>query len=81
VQIQNSKSSKSQVRVSLFITVFVDQLWSAIGVSTVEVLAALAAKVQFDERKPVRATAFKYRLSHSEAVSAGALYAPLRERC
>jgi len=39
------------VRVSLFITCLVDQLWSAIGVSTVEVLRRVGCEVQFDERQ------------------------------
>jgi len=39
------------VRVSLFITCLVDQLWSAIGVSTVEVLRRVGCEVLFDERQ------------------------------
>ncbi|HZE73199.1 MAG TPA: (Fe-S)-binding protein [Pyrinomonadaceae bacterium] len=39
------------MRVSLFITCLVDQLWSAIGVSTVEVLRRVGCEVQFDERQ------------------------------
>ena len=39
------------MRVSLFITCIVDQLWSSIGVSTVEVLRKVGCEVQFDERQ------------------------------
>jgi len=39
------------LRVSLFITCIVDQLWSSIGVSTVEVLRKVGCEVQFDERQ------------------------------
>lgn len=39
------------MRVSLFITCLVDQLWSSIGVSTVEVLRKVGCEVQFDERQ------------------------------
>jgi len=39
------------MRVSLFITCLVDQMWSAIGVSTVEVLRRVGCEVEFDERQ------------------------------
>jgi L-lactate dehydrogenase complex protein LldE len=39
------------VRVSLFITCLVDQLWPEIGVSTVEVLRRAGCEVVFDERQ------------------------------
>lgn len=37
--------------VSLFITCLVDQLWSSVGVSTVEVLRRVGCQVEFDERQ------------------------------
>ena len=37
--------------VSLFVTCLVDQLWSSVGVSTVEVLRRVGCEVQFDERQ------------------------------
>jgi L-lactate dehydrogenase complex protein LldE len=37
--------------VSLFITCLVDQLWSSVGVSTVEVLRRAGCQVEFDERQ------------------------------
>jgi L-lactate dehydrogenase complex protein LldE len=37
--------------VSLFVTCLVDQLWSSVGVSTVEVLRRAGCEVQFDERQ------------------------------
>jgi L-lactate dehydrogenase complex protein LldE len=37
--------------VSLFVTCLVDQLWSTVGVSTVEVLRRLGCEVEFDERQ------------------------------
>ena len=37
--------------VSLFVTCLVDQLWSTVGVSTVEVLRRVGCEVEFDERQ------------------------------
>jgi L-lactate dehydrogenase complex protein LldE len=42
---------ESAMNVSLFVTCLVDQLWSAIGVSTVEVLRRVGCEVEFDERQ------------------------------
>jgi L-lactate dehydrogenase complex protein LldE len=39
------------VRVSLFVTCLVDQLWSSIGTSCVEVLRRTGCEVEFDERQ------------------------------
>ena len=39
------------MRVSLFVTCLVDQVWSAIGVSTVHVLRRVGCEVEFDERQ------------------------------
>jgi len=39
------------MRVSLFVTCLVDQVWSTIGVSTVEVLRRVGCEVEFDERQ------------------------------
>src|SRR5256885_16924086 len=39
------------MRVGLFVTCLVDQLWSAIGTSTVEVLRRAGCSVEFDERQ------------------------------
>jgi len=39
------------MRVALFVTCLVDQVWSAIGVSTVQVLRRVGCDVQFDERQ------------------------------
>ncbi|HEX2716523.1 MAG TPA: (Fe-S)-binding protein [Gemmatimonadaceae bacterium] len=39
------------MRVSLFVTCLVDQLWPSIGVSTVEVLERVGCEVVFDERQ------------------------------
>src|SRR5258708_2707020 len=37
------------IRVGLFVTCLVDQLWSAVGTSTVEVLRRAGCSVEFDE--------------------------------
>lgn len=37
--------------VSLFVTCLVDQLWSSVGTSTVEVLRRVGCEVEFDERQ------------------------------
>src|SRR6266498_5359906 len=39
------------MRVGLFVTCLVDQMWSAIGTSTVEVLRRAGCTVEFDERQ------------------------------
>ena len=39
------------MRVGLFVTCVVDQLWSAIGTSTVEVLRRAGCSIEFDERQ------------------------------
>jgi L-lactate dehydrogenase complex protein LldE len=39
------------MRVSLFVTCLVDQLWSEVGTSTVEVLRRVGCTVEFDERQ------------------------------
>jgi L-lactate dehydrogenase complex protein LldE len=39
------------MRVSLFVTCLVDQLWSEVGTSTVEVLRRVGCQVEFDERQ------------------------------
>jgi L-lactate dehydrogenase complex protein LldE len=39
------------MRVSLFVTCLVDQLWTSIGTSTVEVLRRVGCEVVFDERQ------------------------------
>ena len=39
------------MKVSLFVTCLVDQLWSSVGTSTVELLRRLGCEVEFDERQ------------------------------
>jgi hypothetical protein len=39
------------MRVSLFVTCLVDQLWSSVGTSTVEVLRRAGCTVEFDDRQ------------------------------
>jgi L-lactate dehydrogenase complex protein LldE len=39
------------MKVSLFVTCLVDQMWSSIGASTVEVLRRAGCEVEFDERQ------------------------------
>ncbi len=39
------------MKVSLFVTCLVDQMWSSIGASTVEVLRRVGCEVEFDERQ------------------------------
>jgi L-lactate dehydrogenase complex protein LldE len=41
----------SAVKVGLFVTCLVDQLWSSVGTSTVEVLRRAGCEVEFDERQ------------------------------
>src|SRR6266705_5584883 len=49
--IGNDPNQKSAIRVSLFVTCLVDQMWSAIGTSTVEVLRRAGCTVEFDDRQ------------------------------
>ena len=42
---------RSTIKVGLFVTCLVDQLWSSIGTSTVEVLRRAGCEVEFDERQ------------------------------
>ena len=42
---------KSAIRVGLFVTCIVDQMWSSVGTSTVEVLERAGCAVEFDERQ------------------------------
>src|SRR5689334_12678537 len=42
---------KSKIKVGLFVTCLVDQLWSSVGASTVEVLRRAGCEVEFDERQ------------------------------
>src|ERR1041385_5796606 len=39
------------MKVSLFVTCLVDQLWTSIGVSSVEVLRRVGCEVEFDQRQ------------------------------
>src|SRR5687767_4457543 len=39
------------MKVSLFVTCLVDQLWSSVGTSTVDVLRRVGCEVEFDERQ------------------------------
>ncbi len=39
------------MKISLFVTCLVDQLWSSVGTSTVEVLRRVGCTVEFDERQ------------------------------
>src|SRR5258705_4542036 len=53
------------MRVSLFITCLVDQLWPAVGMSAVEVLRRVGCEVVFDERQtccgqPAFNTGYRY---------------------
>src|SRR5258705_9032098 len=48
---QRPKTDPFLMRVSLFITCLVDQLWSNVGVSSVEVLRRVGCDVQFDDRQ------------------------------
>jgi len=49
--IGNDPNRKPAIRVGLFVTCLVDQMWSAIGTSTVEVLRRAGCAVEFDERQ------------------------------
>src|SRR5438477_9497631 len=42
---------KSAMKVGLFVTCLVDQMWSSIGTSSVEVLRRAGCAVEFDERQ------------------------------
>ena len=46
-----STSEKPTVKVGLFVTCIVDQMWSSVGTSTVEVLRRAGCEVEFDERQ------------------------------
>jgi L-lactate dehydrogenase complex protein LldE len=50
---QQSETStrSSPVKVGLFVTCLVDQLWSSVGTSTVQVLRRAGCEVEFDERQ------------------------------
>ena len=39
------------MKVSLFVTCIVDQMWTSIGVSSVEVLRRVGCEVEFDRRQ------------------------------
>src|ERR1051326_6024157 len=41
----------SAIRVGLFVTCLVDQMWSSVGTSTVEVLRRAGCEIEFDERQ------------------------------
>src|ERR1044072_3654704 len=45
------KDQKSKIKVGLFVTCIVDQMWSSVGTSTVEVLRRAGCEVEFDERQ------------------------------
>ena len=49
--IGNDPNQKPAIPVGLFVTCLVDQMWSAIGTSTVEVLRRAGCTVEFDERQ------------------------------
>ena len=42
---------KNKMKVSLFVTCLVDQLWTSVGVSSVEVLRRVGCEVEFDKRQ------------------------------
>jgi L-lactate dehydrogenase complex protein LldE len=42
---------KSAIRVGLFVTCIVDQMWASVGTSTVEVLRRAGCEIEFDERQ------------------------------
>jgi L-lactate dehydrogenase complex protein LldE len=44
-------NQNSAIKVGLFVTCLVDQLWSSVGTSTVEVLRRAGCEVEFDERQ------------------------------
>src|SRR5260370_7248948 len=45
------RNRKSAMKVGLFVTCLVDQIWSSIGTSSVEVLRRAGCTVEFDERQ------------------------------
>src|SRR6267143_1273551 len=50
--IGNHKSAIGKgVKVELFVTCIVDQMWASIGTSTVEVLRRAGCEIEFDERQ------------------------------
>jgi L-lactate dehydrogenase complex protein LldE len=49
---QSAKGNRTAaIKVGLFVTCLVDQLWSSVGTSTVEVLRRAGCEVEFDERQ------------------------------
>jgi L-lactate dehydrogenase complex protein LldE len=48
---QSAMNNQKSVKVGLFVTCLVDQLWTSIGTSTVEVLRRAGCEVEFDERQ------------------------------
>src|SRR5881394_2971976 len=51
ISIGNNPNRQSEIRVGLFVTCLVDQMWSSIGTSTVTVLRQAGCTVEFDERQ------------------------------
>jgi len=52
IKAQSSKISPNHtMKISLFVTCLVDQLWTSIGVSSVEVLRRVGCEVEFDKRQ------------------------------
>src|SRR5216110_1931893 len=48
---QSATGNRKSIKVGLFVTCLVDQLWSSIGTSTVEVLRRAGCEIEFDERQ------------------------------
>src|ERR1041385_7943594 len=48
---QSANRSSRSIKVGLFVTCLVEQLWSSIGVGTVEVLRRAGCEIEFDERQ------------------------------
>ena len=48
---QSAIRNPQSIKVGLFVTCLVDQLWSSVGTSTVEVLRRAGCEVEFDERQ------------------------------
>jgi len=48
---QSAIGNRKSIKVGLFVTCLVDQLWSSVGTSTVEVLRRAGCEVEFDERQ------------------------------
>jgi len=49
--IGNDIDRQSTIKVGLFVTCIVDQMWSSVGMATVEVLRRAGCEVEFDERQ------------------------------